>query len=183
MPRPLPTRRGSLLTSSSSTDDFVVVGRVVKPHGLAGLVVVAEETDNPDRFASGSRLVTGARDVIVVERSRRTVGGLLVKFAGVDDRAAAEHLRGVELLVPASARRPLGPDEFWADELAGFDVRDPDGRRVGQVVGVVEGVGQDRLVVSVEGRRAEIPFVAALVPEVSRDGRFVVVVRLAGLLD
>lgn len=155
----------------------------MRPHGLGGLVVVAEETDNPDRFASGSRLLTGARDVVVVERSRRTAGGLLVKLAGVDDRTASERLRGVELLVPASARRALGPDEFWADELVGFDVRDPDGGRIGEVVAVVEGVGQDRLVVSVEGRRAEIPFVAALVPEVSRDGRFVVVVRIAGLLD
>lgn len=118
-----------------------------------------------------------------MERSRRTAGGLLVKLVGFDDRTSVERLRGRELLVPAAERRPLGPDEYWGDELAGFEVRDPGGTRRGEVVAVVEGVGQDRLVVAVDaGGECEVPFVAALVPEVSRPGRFVVVADLPGLL-
>lgn len=103
---------------------------------------------------------------------------------GFDDRTAVEGLRGATLSIPASERRALGSDEFWVDELVGFAVHDPDGRRLGEVVDVVEGVGQDRLVVAAEGGGVvEIPFVAALVPEVSRDGRFVVVTPLGGMFD
>ncbi len=147
-------------------------------------MVVAEETDNPARFHAGSRFFTDSGVELVVEKARRTAGGMLLKLVGFDDRTAVEGLRGATLSIPASERRSLGSDEFWIDELVGFSVRNPDGRRLGEVVDVTEGVGQDRLVVAAEGgRRVEIPFVAALVPEVNRDGRFVVVVVLGGMFD
>lgn len=145
--------------------------------------MVAEETDNPDRFAPGARFCV-AGQTLTVEHSRRTAAGLLVKFVSRDDRDAVEGLRGVAVTIPEAERRPLGPDEFWVDELIGFDVRDTAGARLGEVVGFVEGVGQDRLVVSSpDGRVFDVPFVAALVPEVSREGRFLVVVPLDGLFD
>jgi 16S rRNA processing protein RimM len=160
----------------------VLVGRVGRPHGLRGDVVVLEETDNPARFLRGSSVWMGDTR-LEVQGARRQDGRLVVRFVGVDDRTTAEALRGAVLEIESGERRPLGPDEYWPDELVGFAVHDSTGARVGTVVAAVEGAAQWRLVVEVTGGVAEIPFVEPLVPEVDRHRRLVRLADVPGLLD
>lgn len=82
----------------------LVVGRVVKSHGVTGEVVVEIRTDDPaDRFAPGTRLrakgpfdggAEGSAVSYVIESVRQHGGRLLVRLAGVADRDAADALRG-----------------------------------------------------------------------------------------
>ncbi len=108
---------------------------------------------------------------------------LLIRFAGCEDRAAAEALRGVSLWIDSEDRRPLDPDEFWPDELIGAAVLSTDGRPLGVVGDLVEGAAQDRLVVTNERGRFEIPFVVGLVKSVDINKRKVVVDAIEGLID
>src|SRR5258708_10046455 len=94
-----------------------VVGRVGRPHGLGGEVTVEVRTDDPDqRFVAGSSLATGpaARGPLTVAGARWHSGRLLVRFAGYEDRDAAEELRDTILAVDSHELEPLeGPGDLY----------------------------------------------------------------------
>ena len=95
----------------------------------------------------------------------------MVGFEGVNDRDAAEELRGTILSVPAASRRELEEGEFWLEDLVGLEAVDPDGILLGTVTSIDFGDAQDRIVVTTaEGREVLVPFVSALVGD-PVDGR------------
>ncbi|SEG87040.1 16S rRNA processing protein RimM [Thermomonospora echinospora] len=168
-------------------DDQVVVGRIGRPHGIRGEVTVDVRTDDPDvRFAPGTVLATdpGQAGPLTVEQARWHSGRLLLRFAGVDDRTAAEDLRGTWLVVDAGDLVPLSdPDEFHDQELIGLTAVTTGGGTVGTVT-EVRHFGQDLLVIRRDtGGEALVPFVAALVPEVDVAGGRLVIDPPPGLLD
>ncbi|GAA4401243.1 ribosome maturation factor RimM [Fodinibacter luteus] len=170
-----------------------VIARIGRPHGLRGEVTVQLHTDEPERrLALGAVLGTeatpgsGVPRVLTVRSTRVHRGIWLVGFEEVPDRTGAESLRGTRLVVDALDASPADDDEdVWTeDQLRGLAVVDPGGARLGEVAGLELGAAQDRLVVLLpDGRRARVPFVAALVPEVDVEGGRVVVDAPPGLLD
>lgn len=166
---------------SSSSTDLVTVGRVGPAHGLDGAVYVRPDSDDPARFSPGSRLFVGGSEM-EVERIRRRPERLLVKFAGISDRPGAERLRGLDVQIRESQRRRLGADEFWPDQLAGLDVRDPSGSLLGRVTGVVWAGAQHRLVIRTDAGVREVPFVRELVPSVNPEDGYLTVMPIPGLL-
>ncbi|EIE97999.1 ribosome maturation factor RimM [Saccharomonospora glauca] len=171
----------------------VVVGRVVKPHGIRGELAVDVRTDSPEeRFVPGAVLTARARNgatrTLTVAAVRPHGGRLLVRFDEVPDRTAAEEARGLTLLVDADDLPPIDdPDEFYDHELEGLRAELVDGTVVGTVREVVHSPGGELLAVDVEtsGTRREVlvPFVAAIVPHVDvAEGR-IVLDPPEGLLD
>ena len=167
----------------------LLVGRVLRPHGVRGEVVVEVLSDAPDRFAPGAELLAGDPDTagepsrLTVAAARLDRGRLLVRFAEVGDRDAAERARGTPLSIPVEAARPLAEQEFWPYQLVGLEVVDRDGRRHGVVADVLPGAAHDLLEVRLDGgERALVPAVAALVT-VELDAKRVVVDALPGLLE
>jgi 16S rRNA processing protein RimM len=172
-------------------DDYLVVGRIGRPHGLKGEVSVEPRTDEPERrFASGSVLGTEhhrpgvASDPSLTVRGHRWHSGrLLVTFEEIADRDAAEAARGALLVVPVDPKeRPDDPEEFYDHQLVGLAVEDVDGVELGVVSAVEHGGGQDLLHITVDGEDVLFPFVAALVPVVDVVGRRIVVDDRPGLL-
>lgn len=170
---------------------MVLVGVVVRVHGLRGEVVVELHTDAPaQRFAADAELAVrragGARSApLRVVTARSHSGRLLVRFDGVSDRDGAEALRGVQLLVPISALEdPEDPDEFHPHQLEGLRAELMDGTAVGTVREVVHGPGDSLLVLDrPEGPQALVPFVTAIVPTVDLAGGRIVLDPPEGLLD
>ena len=165
----------------------VTVGRIGRPHGVRGDVVVGVRTDEPElRFAKGSRLDTDPASLgpLTVAGTKWHSGELLVKFQGIGDRDAAADLRGTWLLVDsASIAPPDDPDELNDSDLRGLAVRTLDGTDVGVVDDVLHS-GQDTLVVkAADGREVMIPFVKAIVPEVDVASGFLVIDPPVGLLN
>ena len=167
----------------------LVVGRVVRPHGVRGELVVQPLSDAPDRFAAGAELAHGDPDAgeplrpLVVAAVRGDRGRLLVTFQGVADRDAAEALRGGLLSIPRESARPLADGEYWAHQLVGLEVYDRQGRRRGEVADVLPGAAHDLLSVRLEdGASVLVPAVAALVTVELGAGRLVVD-AVPGLLD
>jgi 16S rRNA processing protein RimM len=119
----------------SDAPPLVVVGRVVKAHGIRGEVACDLLTDVPDRLAAGVRLVLGDRPATVAS-SRPHQGRMLVRFEGVDDRNQAELLRGLEL--KAQPLEPGDQDVYFVHELVGMQVLDEEGGVLGSVRAVVD---------------------------------------------
>lgn len=168
-----------------------MVGRIVKPHGIRGELVVDTMTDSAEhRFAEGSVLFVTARDgsperTLTVTAARPHTGRLLVRFEGVGDRDAAEALRGVVLSANATELPPIDdPDEFYDHQLEGLAVLTVAGAAVGTVREVAHGAGGDLLVVDRDGGgEALIPFVRQIVPEVDVPGGRIVLDPPPGLLE
>lgn len=120
----------------------LLVGRVTKAHGLRGEVVVDLLSSEVEvRLATGSTLTTGDGRELVVATARPHQGRFLVRFDGVEDRTAAEALRGVELF-----GEPLeDPDALWLHEVLGATVVDTDGTERGKVVSVLANPADDLL--------------------------------------
>jgi 16S rRNA processing protein RimM len=118
------------------------VGRIVKPHGLRGEVAVDVVTNRPEqRFAPGS-VLQSERGPLEVVSSRPHQGRWLVTFAGVEDRAGAEGLRGLLLRGEPMAEEGA----LWVHELIGAEVVDRAGRRHGVVQAVEANPASDLLV-------------------------------------
>ncbi|GAA4262140.1 ribosome maturation factor RimM [Dietzia aurantiaca] len=171
----------------------LVVGRVVKSHGVRGELVVEVRTDSPEeRFAPGSRLVgrtgrgnsTADRDV-TIEAARSHSGRLLVRLEGVGDRDTADALRGMLLLVDSGALPdPQDPDEFHDHQLVGLRVVDTSGDRLGEVVEIVHTAAGELLNIRLaDGSDALVPFVTEMVPEVDLAGGTCVIDPPEGLLE
>ncbi len=168
----------------------LVVGRVGRPHGLRGEVIIEVRTDDPpQRFAVGSVLATepAERGPLTVSATRWHSGRLLVAFEGCGDRDAAEALRDTLLEIDSADLQPLAePGEFYDHDLIGLDVVTVVGELVGTVTDVLHH-GQDLLVVDGSGARAGaeilIPFVTAIVPDVDLAAGRLIIDPPPGLLD
>lgn len=178
-----------------------LVARIGKPHGLHGEVTVQTHTSDPEtRFVEGAVFSTQAaagsgvprRLTVASARLHRTIW--LLGFAEIPDRTGAESLRGTQLLLvdpPPGVFAPSAPaleegaeDAFYEEDLVGLAAVDPHGVAIGTVSGLEIGAAQDRLEVTLpDGRRAQVPFVSAIVPVVDLPAGRVVVDAPAGLLD
>jgi 16S rRNA processing protein RimM len=149
------------------------VGRVGRAHGLRGEVHVVAVTNRPERFARGSRLFVGERE-LEIQSSRPSGSGWVVHFAGVTDRNAAESLRGSAVYGDEPGEAPEGA--LWVHEVIGAEVRDQAGERIGTVDSVQANPAHDLLVLD-SGALVPMVFVVEHEPGV------VVVDLPDGLLD
>jgi 16S rRNA processing protein RimM len=166
----------------------LVVARIGRAHGIKGEVSVEVRTDEPElRLVPGTVLATDPPEAgpLTIESGRAHSGRLLLRFAGVADRTAAEALRNTLLLAEVDpGERPEDPEEFYDHQLVGLRVVTGDGAEVGEVGEIAHLPGQDLLIVNrPDGAEALVPFVAEFVPEIDLAARRVVIAPPPGLLD
>jgi 16S rRNA processing protein RimM len=196
VPRVAGTRRreraGAPAQPAVDSTELIAVGRLRRAHGIRGELLVEVRTEAPnERFAPGTRLLvaspadpSSAIGELVVEAARWHSGSLIVRFAGVTDRTAAEQLRGLLLSVPENAVGDAGPGAWWDSQLIGLRATLRDGTEIGEVTEVVHLPVQDLLAVHrADGGELLVPFVAAIVPVVDVPGGRVVLDPPAGLLE
>jgi 16S rRNA processing protein RimM len=130
------------LKDSEMADPVLLeVGRVAKPHGLKGEVIVSLSTDRVERMAPGTVLMT-ARGPLTIVSAKRHQERWRVQFAGYSDRNGAETLHGLAL----HAQAIDDPDAFFVHELIGCSVETSDGSVIGEVQAVEANAAHDMLV-------------------------------------
>jgi 16S rRNA processing protein RimM len=159
-------------------------------HGLKGELVIEPHTDEPDEiFSAGRRVFVGnARgqvkgDAVEITAARPFKAGFLVKFAGLDDRNAAELWRDRYLLVPADELTPLAEGEVYLHELEGMRVDLASGGTVGKVIGHYELPQGLILDVSREDKASVMIPYEHVVTKVDREARVITIDPPEGLLD
>jgi 16S rRNA processing protein RimM len=168
-------------------DEMAVVGRIARPHGLRGQVVVNPETDFPDeRFSIGQTLYVAGGDrprAVTIAGVRFHHGRPIVAFSGVDDIAEAETLQHAELRAPLEDLEKLPAGSFYHHDLVGCTVVTRAGESVG-IVSRVEGPREaSRLVIGEGDSEVLIPLAADICIEVDPAGRRIVIDPPEGLLD
>ena len=168
---------------------MLLVGKVVRPHGLRGLMVVEIETDFAgERFAPGAVVwrqgtASAAPAGLTVTESRPHGRRWLIGVEGVTSVEGAGVFRGIELRIPEDARKSLPPNEYYLHDLIGCDVRTVGGEAVGRVQTVYTGTANALLGVDREGAEVLVPLVHSMCPEIDVAGKRIVVDPPEGLLD
>jgi 16S rRNA processing protein RimM len=166
-------------------EDMVVVGRVARPHGLHGQVIVNPETDFvEDRFAVGATMWTrGGGDALTIASVRIQGGRPVVAFEGLSRIEDAAPLAGLELRVPEETLQPLQAGSYYHHQLVGCFVEDVNGQAIGEVERVEGGAGSSRL--AINGRRGEIliPLAAEICVEIDVERRRIRIDPPEGLID
>jgi 16S rRNA processing protein RimM len=142
----------------------VQVGRVGKPHGLAGAFVVEDASEDPERFAVGATLFVGGQPAEIVE-TKRAGGRPVIRL----DR---ETERGDAIEVERGDLPPTEEGSYYAFQLVGLEVQEEGGRLLGRVVEITTNPANDVLELDTG---LALPLVDACVQEVDlAAGRIVV---------
>lgn len=180
----------------------VLVGRVLRPHGVQGELLVEPLSDLPERLEAGSELAVTGEDpdrppaprspaaaaspppaTVVVAASRPHRGAVLVRFEGIGDRDAAAALRGTWLAVDRASVPPPPEGTWYHFQLVGCRCRDREAGDLGEVVDLIEDGGGVLLMVDDGRRRVPVPFVAELLRRVDPDAGVIEVELPPGLIE
>jgi 16S rRNA processing protein RimM len=168
-------------------EDLVLVGRIARPHGIRGHLVINPETDFvEERFRTGATMYTrgaGGDETLTISTARIQGGRPIVGFDGFTRIEDVERLAGQELRVPEAELQVLEPGRFYHHQLVGCAVETVEGDPLGHVDRVEGGVGGSRLVVS--GHRGEIlvPLAAEICVEIDVAAKRIRIDPPDGLLD
>lgn len=168
-------------------DQMVLVGRVARPHGIRGQVIVTPDTDFvEERFRTGAVLWTRSdrgEEVLTIGSARVQNGRPVIGFEGFTTVEDAERLAGRELRVPEDALQPLADGAYYVHDLVGCVVETVSGERIGPVQRVEGGAGAS--VLSVAGARGEVlvPLAADICTEIDIASRRIRINPPEGLLE
>ena len=168
-------------------DAMISVGRVARPHGNAGRVVIDPDTDfAEERFRPGNTVHVrrgGDIEPLVVRDVRFHRGRPIVGFDGVSTISAAEALAGADVRVPAASLGRLPDGTFYYHELIGCRVETVEGRTVGTVASIEGGGEAHRLVVENGSTEVQVPLAAPICVRVDPREGIIVLDPPEGLIE
>lgn len=167
--------------------EWLIVGRVGKPHGVHGDVLVNILTDFPERLTDGVKFGLGGDDgpteFYRVFRVRYHKRRWLLSVKGTRSRSSIESWRGRFVFLPEQRLEDLPEGYYYEHHLLGLACVSTSGESLGEIVGVDPEGGQTRLVVRIDRRDFLVPYVPEIVRDVDLDGRKIVLDPPRGLLD
>lgn len=183
---PSPARQDNAPGSPSTGEpDFLVVGKLRRPHGVHGEILMDVYTDFPERIRPGAILYVGPqRQSLEVSTTRWHQSAMLLAFEGVADREAAAELRNQLVYVRTAEREALPEGEFYHHQLIGMRVVEENGKFLGIVKEILETGANDILVVKTpESKEALLPLIQEVVMDINPERHEIQVHLLAGLID
>jgi len=158
----------------------VAVARVLGARGIHGEITV--DPLAPPGLLAADRQITIAGRGYVIEQSRAQGRTAVLKLSGIDDRTAAEALRGHYLEIPEAELEPLAEGEYYRFQLIGLRVLSNEGEELGRVADVMSTPANDVYVV--QGPRGEVlvPALDAVVLAVDLGARTMTIEVVPGLL-
>ncbi len=156
---------------------LVVMGIITNAHGIRGEVKIKSFTENPQDIAAyGPLLVNDGPREVEILRLRPAKGTFVAKLKGIDDRNAAEALKGCKLKIPRQRLPEPDDDEFYYEDLLGLRVEDEHGQPLGRIKAVQNfGAGDLLEIQPKKGASFYVPFTRRDVPHVDLAGGLVVV--------
>jgi 16S rRNA processing protein RimM len=172
---------------NANEPQMVMVGEIVRPHGLAGAVKVRATTDDVQRFSllEEVKLQRDGRTLGEYRVERVQIGNaeVFVKFQGVDDRNQAETLRGAGLMISREARVPAPVDQYYYFEIIGLPAYSEAGEPLGEIVDIETFPAHDVWVIRHGDRERLVPAVKAFIKDVDVQNRRVVIAPIPGLFE
>ena len=164
-------------------DNLLEIGKIVNTHGIRGEVKIQPWCDDPYVFDELESLIIDG-DEYFIERSRFHKTCLIVKLEGVDDMNAAELLKN-KIAHVERGNMPLPEGRYFVADVLGLEVREENGRVLGEVGDVIKTGSNDVYVLknTFNKKQILIPVLSDVVLETNIDGGYVTVRLMKGLID
>ena len=161
----------------------ILIGKIVNAVGIKGELRVYNYSDS-DEIYRNTPLIYLEDKLYKTEKVRTQKGMVVLKLKGIDDRNAAELVKGKELFVTDADLPELEEGVFYVRDLIGMKVITENGETIGEVNDVIQNTAQDIFEVRTQdGKLALIPKVDQFVINIDGDTRTVTVRLIEGLLD
>lgn len=164
--------------------EFLVIGKLRRPHGVKGELLMEVLTDFPERIQVGMTVYLGEQYLPVqINNIRIHVNALLVSINGYDDRESAGELRNLEVYIPSSSVYPLPDGEFYHHQIIGLQVMDDTDTLLGYVTEILVTGANDVLIVKAEnGGEYLIPVIEGVVTDIDLARNRITIHPLPGLI-
>jgi 16S rRNA processing protein RimM len=164
----------------------ILLGHIVGAHGIRGEVMIRSYAENPEDIGAYGPLsdVAGKRTFEIVQ-AKAALKGVIARIQGVDDRTAAEGLKGIDLYVNRAALPDVDDGEVYQADLAGMRAVTPEGADIGVIVGIANYGAGDILEIKRAGVSDTelVPYIDAFVREVDVEARRIVIIMPTYLED
>lgn len=169
---------------SSAGPRFLVIGKILRAHGVRGEVRVLSHTDLPERFTWLKEVYVGEQNprLLAIESVRFHQNWVLLKFAGIDFRDQTDVLKGELLQVRIEDAIPLAEGEYFLFQLVDMPVYTDEGQHLGVVKEVIETGANNVFVVRGEGPDILLPDTKEVIVDIDFENGRLTVHLLPGLL-
>jgi 16S rRNA processing protein RimM len=164
---------------------FLAVGKVRRPHGVVGNVLVEVYTDFPERLRPKTVVYAGKNHLpLTISRQRSHAEGVLLAFDGFTTPEQVGRFRNQILYVKSAHIEELPEGEFYFHELIGLSVLDENGELLGKVTEIMQTGANDVYIVTNDlGQELLLPAIPEVILEVDMISKSIKVHLLPGLLD
>ena len=169
-------------------DDFVIIGEVVKPHGIRGEVKVYLYSERPENLKQHKKIIlqesagSGTEKYNVV-KSREQGKLAILRLEGVGTREAAEALQGSKIWLDKADFPELNSDEYYWHQLEGLRVMTEAGQELGRVTNIFNTTAHDIMVVTGAGNEFMIPVKGDIIRDIDEQGGKITISPPPGLLE
>ena len=160
----------------------IKIGQIVNAVGLKGEVKVYNYSDSQERYYDLQTVYLDDK-LYEIEKVRFQQHLVILKFKGVDDRNAAESLKGKYLNITEADLKELPEGTYYIRDLLGVLVVLESGEVLGTLTNVLQNFAQDLYEIDVNGKKVLLPAVNEFVLDVDLESRRVTVRLPEGLLD
>ncbi len=175
------------MSAKAQQPDYIIIGRITKPHGVRGAVKVEPITDDPNRFSLLEKVYVGPEeapgDAIYIDKVQFQNKFIILSLKSVTTREAADGLRGQYLHIPADEALDLPEGSVYFYDLIGLQVYTNKNEFVGTVTDYQEYPASDMFVIEKDEREYLIPDVPDIVEDVNLDEGKIIINPIDGLLD
>ncbi len=163
---------------------FLAVGRLLRPHGLAGEMLMDVYTDFPERIKPGKRVYLGDDHRPVHIRTQRGIkSGVLIGLEHILDAERAGELRNEMVYVKAEEIPPLPEGEYYHHQILGLKIITDEGVELGTITSILDTGSNDIYVIKpAAGKEILIPNISSVVKDISLEKGEMYIHLLEGLL-
>jgi len=173
--------------SKRERKDLIVIGHVIRPHGVTGLLRIVSYAQSRETFLeAGSVFVKTANNELLekeVDSIQPHGSFFLMRLSGLDSAEQAEAFRGAEILIAKESLKKEDEEEFFWHELLGMEVYLTTGDYLGVVREIFPTGSNDVYVVEHEGKEYLIPAIHQVVREMDVSRRRMIISPMKGLLE
>ncbi|NDJ35073.1 MAG: 16S rRNA processing protein RimM [Chloroflexi bacterium] len=165
--------------------DYLLVGEVLRPHGVRGELSMRVVTEHPERLIKLEQLYLGLDYApYSIDRIRPHKGKMIVQLAEVESREEADHLRGEQVYIRLEDAVPLEDGEYYLYQIENIAVMTEDGQRLGRLTDYIETGANDVYVITTDdGQELLLPAIPEVIKKVDLHNRVMIVHLLPGLTD
>jgi 16S rRNA processing protein RimM len=168
-------------------DDCYLLGKITKPHGLKGEVILWMDVDVPEVYAEIDSILLMENGSLVpyfFESLQIRGKKSIAKFEDINTIEQTEAIINLLAYLPLDNLPEMDNKSFYYHEVPGFELKEEkNGKIIGKVTQVYEGAGQDLIAFLIDGKEVLIPISDDIVKTIDRENKILNVNLPEGLIE